>query len=138
MTTDQNKQASTVKKLLDKLLYTALKQAQTRPKATCGTIVGMLNYSNTAVYCTVPALIESFLAAGSAELRVALEVNVAVPNTDLSCLPMTVKVVYTLNDIVEDNLDAKALAAAKAALADSFAPKVLNNMYARNVELIIV
>lgn len=138
MSTNQHNYASFMKKLLEKLMYIALKQSQNVPKASCGTQVGILNVANTAVYLTVPGIVENLLKHGFSEFQTAMEVNVSVPNTDLSRLPLRVKVKYTIDDLLNDELDAKALVAAKEALADSFSQKVLSSMYLRDIQLIIV
>lgn len=138
MSTNQHNYASFMKKLLEKLMYTALKQSQNVPKASCGTQVGILTVANTAVYLAVPGIVENLLKYGFAEFHTAMEVNVSVPNTDLSRLPLRVKVKYTIDDLLNDDLDAKALVAAKEALADSFSQKVLSSMYLRDIQLIIV
>lgn len=134
----QTNQPAVMKRLLEKLLYVALKQVQNAPKSSCGSHVGVLNNGNSAVYLTVPGIVESLLKSGAAEFRVALEANVSIPSTDISQVPLKVVVDYTLEEIINDWHDEKALQAAKKALADSFSQKVLDSMYVRNVQLLIV
>ena len=138
MEISQNNQPAIMKRLLEQLLYVGLKQTQNSPKTRAGVLVGVLNYSNSAIYTAIPCIVEKLLKSGSTGFRVALEANVTIPNTEISQVPLEVTVEYTLEEIVNDKLDEKALQAAKSVLADSFSQKVLDSMYVRNVQLLIV
>lgn len=138
MEISQNNHPAVMKRLLEKLLYAALKQVQNAPKSSMGSHIGVLNNANSAVYLTIPSVVESLMATGFAQLNVALTVNVSVPNTELSQLPLKVKVEYSLEELVNDALDAKACIAAKEALSDSFSQKVLDKLYIQSVQLLII